>query len=70
MTADDQPTHGALADELRATLRRLRSDIEARSDPVLEDVTSAIELLLDIASHAHQHALENRGRIERLEAQG
>jgi hypothetical protein len=63
----DHQTHAALAQELRATIGRIREDMEARSDPVLSELVQALELVLQLTTHAHEHALENRGRIEALE---
>lgn len=67
MTEDDHATHRELAEQLHATLERLREDVASRSDPMLGEVVRAVELLLDIATHAHDHALDNRERIAALE---
>lgn len=66
--ADQEHTHAALTEHLRASIGRLRDDLEARSDPLLEEVAHALELLLDLASHAHEHTVDNRRRIDALEA--
>lgn len=63
-------THAELIDRLKASIGRLRSDMEARSDPLLEEVARSLELLLELSVHAHDHALGNRERIERLETRG
>jgi hypothetical protein len=60
-------THRELATELRATIERIKLDVEARSDPVLTEVVTALELVVEITTHAHDHALENRDRIAVLE---
>lgn len=67
MTDDDHVTHSTLAEQLRASIALLRQDVEARSDPVLGEIAHALELLLDLTTHAHDHALENRDRIAALE---
>lgn len=67
MTDDDHSTHAGMAEQLRAVIGRVREDIAARSDPLLEEVATALELLLDLTTHAHDHALDNRARLERLE---
>ncbi len=68
MTENDHRTHSALAEQLRESLRRLREDVEARSDPMLGEIAHALELLLELTSHAHDHTLDNRERIRALEA--
>lgn len=70
MTEGDDRTHRALAAQLKESIRRLRQDIESRSDPVLEEVAKALELTLDLTTHAHDHALDNRERIAALEQGG
>lgn len=61
-------THAELIDRLRRSIGRLRSDIEARSDPLLEEVAHSLELILDLSVHTHEHAMANRERIARLES--
>ncbi|MGH3664934.1 MAG: hypothetical protein ACRDU8_02380 [Egibacteraceae bacterium] len=70
MTEDDHRTHAALAEQLVSSIERLRSDVEARSDPVLEEIARAMEILLRLTTHAHDHALDNRRRIRALEEGG
>lgn len=67
MTTGNHDTHAELARELTASIARLRSDVEARSDPMLEEVANAMEVLLRLTSHAHDHALLNNERLDRLE---
>lgn len=67
MTSGNHETHEELARELTASLARLCEDIESRSDPLLEEVAHAMELLLRLTSHAHDHALTNSERLDRLE---
>lgn len=68
MTDDDHRTHSELAEQLTASIAKLRADVEARSDPVMEEIASALETLLELTAHAHEHALDNRERIQRLES--
>lgn len=67
MTEGGHETHAALAEELQATIARLRTDIESRSDPLLEEVANAIELMLRLTTHAHDHAMTNNDRLRALE---
>ena len=67
MTAGNHETHAELARELTASINRLRTDIEARSDPMLEEVANAMEVLLRLTSHAHDHALQNSERLDQIE---
>lgn len=69
MTDDDHTTHAALAEQLAEIVARLRSDVESRSDPVLGEITAAIELLGELTAHAHSHVLENNQRLNRLEGE-
>lgn len=68
MTDDDHITHAALAEELTSSIQRLRRDIESRSDPILEEVAHAMEVILQLTTHAHDHALENRERLKALDS--
>ena len=68
MTSGDHTTHAQLAEELRASIERLRTDIESRSDPILEEVAHAMELLLGLTTHAHEHAVTNSDRLAQLES--
>ncbi|HVL99105.1 MAG TPA: hypothetical protein VM324_07420 [Egibacteraceae bacterium] len=61
-------THAALVEQLRDSVARLRLDLEARTDPLLEEVAHALELVIELNAHVHDHALANRERIERLES--
>lgn len=67
MTTGNHETHAELARELTASIDRLRQDIEARSDPMLEEVANAMEVLLRLTSHAHDHALQNSERLDQIE---
>lgn len=67
MTEGGHETHAALARELQASIARLRTDIESRSDPLLEEVANAIELMLRLTTHAHDHAMTNGDRLSALE---
>ncbi len=69
MTTGDHTTHAELAAELRASISRLRTDIESRSDPMLEEVAHAMELLLELTTHAHEHAVTNSDRLAQLESE-
>ena len=68
MSDDDHTTHAELAAQLKTSIDRLRDDIESRSDPLLEEITDALELILRLTTHAHDHALENRNRLKDLGA--
>ncbi len=68
MTRGGHETHAELARELAASLERLRTDIESRSDPILEEVANAIDILLRLTTHAHDHALTNSTRLDELES--
>lgn len=63
-------TQAELVKRLRESIARLRQDIEARSDPLLDEVAHALELVIDLNEHVHTHAIANRERIERLESGG
>jgi hypothetical protein len=67
MTDDDHVTHTALAAQLHESISRLRADIESRGDPMLEEIAHALDVILELTSHAHDHALENRDRIRELQ---
>jgi hypothetical protein len=67
MSIGDHTTHAELAAELRASIERLRTDIESRSDPMLEEVAHALELILGLTTHAHEHAVTNSDRLAELE---
>lgn len=67
MTSGDHATHAQLAEELRASIERLRTDVESRTDPILEEVANAMELLLGLTTHAHEHAVTNSERLTKLE---
>ena len=67
MTDDDHTTHAALADELTSSIERLRQDIESRSDPILEELVHAMEVILQLTTHAHDHAVENSRRLKALD---
>jgi hypothetical protein len=61
-------THQDLAAQMRESIARIRVDVEARSDPILSEVVRALELVVEITTHAHDHALQNRERIAALES--
>ena len=69
MTDDDHTTHAELAEQLTASIERLREDIESRSDPLLEEIAHAMELILRLTTHAHDHALEPSSRLKALDQQ-
>ncbi|HUH08480.1 MAG TPA: hypothetical protein VML96_11845 [Egibacteraceae bacterium] len=60
-------THQALAAQLRDSIQRLRRDVESRSDPILDEVAHALDLILEITTHAHDHAIANSRRLDVLE---
>ena len=66
MTTGGHETHAELARELTASIERLRTDIESRSDPLLEEVANAMEILLRLTTHAHDHAVETSERLAKL----
>jgi hypothetical protein len=68
MTDDDHTTHAELAAELAKSIERLRRDIESRSDPILEEVANAMEVILQLTTHAHDHAVENSRRLKALDS--
>jgi hypothetical protein len=63
----DGATHADLAEQLQATISRLRTEIQARSDATLADLTDALELLLQLTTHVHDHAVATASRVEALE---
>lgn len=67
MTVGGHETHAELARELTASIQRLRTDIESRSDPLLEEVAHALEILLQLTTHAHDHAVANSDRLTQLQ---
>lgn len=67
MTSGSHETHAELAADLAASIERLRTDIESRSDPMLEEVAHAMELILRLTTHAHDHAVTNSERLTKLE---
>jgi hypothetical protein len=69
MTAGDHTTHAELAAELAASIERLRTDVESRSDPMLEEIAHAMELILGLTTHAHEHAVTNSDRLAQLESE-
>ncbi len=68
MATEDHTTHAELASRLRESIARLRMDVEARSDAVLGEIAEALELLLSLTEHAHDHVLTNHERIRGLES--
>lgn len=68
MTDDDHTTHAELASQLASSIERLRGDIESRSDPILEEIADALEVILRLTSHAHDHAVANSSRLKDLGA--
>jgi hypothetical protein len=68
MTDDDHTTHAALAEELTSSITRLRRDIESRSDPILEEIAHAMEVILQLTTHAHDHAVDNSRRLKALDS--
>ncbi|MGH8896807.1 MAG: hypothetical protein ACRDZ4_07240 [Egibacteraceae bacterium] len=70
VTHEDRVIHRELMKQLRSSIARLREDVEARVDPGLAEIADALELIVDLVTHTHDHTLENRARIEALEAGG
>ncbi len=68
MATEDHTSHAELASRLRESIARLRQDVEARSDAVLGEITHALELLLSLTEHVHEHVLTNHERIRGLES--
>lgn len=67
MTDDDHTTHAELAEELANSIGRLRQDVESRTDPMLEEIAHAMEVILQLTTHAHDHAVENSRRLKALD---
>lgn len=70
MSDPEHDTHAALISRLRDSIDRLRLDIEPRADPALEEITRALEVLADLSTHVHEHALEGRRRLDSGENPG
>ena len=73
MGADDEHEqgdgpHAELVAQLAGSIERLRTDIEPRSDPLLEEIADALEVILRLTTHAHDHAVENSRRLKDLGA--
>lgn len=68
MATENHTSHAELASRLRESIARLRQDVEARSDAVLGEIAQALELLLSLTEHAHDHVLSNHERIRGLES--
>ncbi len=66
-TTTDDGSHADLAAQLRSSIARLCSDVEARSDPVLGEITHALELILRLTAHTHDHARSHGERLSALE---
>ncbi len=64
---ENHATHAALAEELSSSITKLRQDIESRSDPLLEEIAHALEVILRLVTHAHDHAVTNSDRLRELE---
>lgn len=67
MSQQHPDTHAELIERLRDSIGRLRQNIEARSDPTLEEIAHALGLLLDLTAHTHDHTSDHRRRLETLE---
>jgi hypothetical protein len=61
VTHEDCVIHRELTEQLHSSIARLREDIEARVDPVLTEIADALELIVDLVAHTHDHALKNPG---------
>lgn len=61
---EDTSTHEDLVSELSDSINRLRSDIESRSDALLEEVANALEVILRLTTHAHDHAVSAHRRLD------
>jgi hypothetical protein len=70
VTQEDHATHRELVEQLNLSITRLYEDVEARADPVLAEIAHALELLMTLSVKTHEYALDNRARIEELEAGG
>ncbi|MDP9406061.1 MAG: hypothetical protein M3O86_05605 [Actinomycetota bacterium] len=60
-------SHAALTEQLRSSIARLCSDVEARSDPVLDEIAHALRLVLRLTTHTHDHARSQADRLAALE---
>ena len=65
--SEENGTHAQLARELAASIERLRRDVESRSDPILEELANALDLILRLTTHVHEHAVETNARLAQVE---
>ncbi|MPZ72736.1 MAG: hypothetical protein GEU74_05805 [Nitriliruptorales bacterium] len=65
--SEEHGTHAALARELAQSIERLRRDVESRSDPILEELAHALEVILRLTTHVHDHAVHANERLTELE---
>jgi hypothetical protein len=67
---DPSLAYGQLTGQLRTIIARVREDVEARSDPALEEIANALEVICELVAHSHEQVMDTRARIDRLEAKG
>ena len=60
-------THAELARELAESIQRLNQDVESRTDPILEELAHALEVILRLTTHVHDHAVETNARLAQIE---
>ena len=60
-------THAQLARELAESIERLNQDVESRSDPILEELAHALDVILRLTTHVHDHAVETNARLAQIE---
>jgi hypothetical protein len=65
--SEEHGTHAELARELAASIERLREDVESRTDPILEEIAHALEVILRLTTHVHDHAVETNARLAKVE---
>ena len=65
--SEEHGTHAALARELADSIERLRQDVESRTDPILEEVAHALDVILRLTTHVHDHAVNANARLIALE---
>lgn len=65
--SEEHGTHATLARELADSIERLRTDVESRTDPILEELAHALDVILRLTTHVHDHAVEANARLAKLE---
>ncbi|MGH8906712.1 MAG: hypothetical protein ACRD0K_09390 [Egibacteraceae bacterium] len=61
MTREDSPTCGQLLSELRSIIVRLREAVEARSDPALEEIANALDVICKLLARSWDRAAAEDG---------